>query len=304
VQSVRAPSAEIAALEGPLVARWAYHLVLPRILRKPVRMLRRVKLPRYIGIKGMTALFALTVVAGTVIGGHSMTVVAALTSWGGLAIENVQITGQTEISEVDVLNALAIDDFPSLVTFDVDAARARVESLPWVKQASIKKLYPDTLQVSVAERTPFAIWQHDNAVSLVDRDGRVIVDDVGDRYSGLPFVAGDGAAARAGEFADLIAGVPSLKSRIHAGMLVSQRRWSLVLDNSIEIMLPEDDPEGALVAVAALDEQSGLLSRDIAAVDLRNPDRLVVRLTDSGISTRNSALKEREKLAQKARANT
>jgi cell division protein FtsQ len=303
VQSLEAGETSLAELDA-VKPGWVRRLVLPRFLRKPVRMVLKLRPPRYLGLKGMAALFVATLVAGTVLGGHSLTVVGALTAWGGLAIDGVQITGQSETSEVDVLHALAIDDYPSLVTFDVDAARARVEALPWVKQATIKKLYPDTLQVAVTERTPFAIWQHDVVTSLVDGDGRVITDDVGERYSGLPFVAGPGAAAHVQEFVDLVGGVPSLKPLVHAGVLVSERRWNVVLNGGIEIMLPEEDPAGALVAVAALDAQSGLLSKDIAAVDLRSPERLVVRLTDSGIAARDAALKEREKLARKGRENT
>ena len=279
-------------------------LVLPHFLRRPVRALLKLRPPRHIGLKGMLALFVVTAAAGTVIGGHSMEVVSAVTAWGGLGIENVQITGQSETSEVDVLGALAIDQSPSLVTFDVDAARARVEALPWVKHATIRKFYPDGLRIAVTEKTPFAVWQHDGIVSLVDRDGDRIVDDVDDRYSALPFVVGPGAAPRAAEFADLVAGVPELKSRVKAGVLVSSRRWNVVLDNGVELLLPEEDPSGALNAAAALDGQSGLLSRDIAAVDLRLPNRLVVRLTDAGIAARDTMLKEREKLAKKGKANT
>jgi len=302
LQSVGVDRPDLEAEDAPANPGWAYRIVLPRFLRRPVRALLKLQPPRYFGLKGLAALFGLTAVAGVVIGGHSTAVVAALTSWGGLAIENVQITGQSETAETDVLNALAIDTLPSLVTFDVDAARARVEALPWVQQATIKKLYPDTLQVAVVERTPYAIWKHDDVISLVDKDGKVIVDDVGDRYSALPFVVGPGAGKRAAEFAALVAGAPTLAPRIRAGVLVSERRWNIALDNGVELLLPEEDPAGALVAASALDGENGLLSRDIAAVDLRQPDRLVVRLTDAGLSARDATIKARDKLMKKGKA--
>lgn len=282
-------------------------LVLPRFLRRPVRALMRKhwKLPRAVGIKGTLVLFLATGVAGVLLGGHSMTVAAAVTSWCGLAIENVQITGQSETSEVDVLSQLALGDYPSLVTFDVDAGKARIEAMPWVKEARIKKLYPDTLQIAITERSPFAIWQHDGGVvSLIDKDGKVIIDDVGERYSRLPFVVGDGAEARAQEYVDLVEGVPELKNRIHAGVLISNRRWNVVLDNGVQLLLPEKDPGGALVAVAALDTQNNLLSRDISAVDLRAPERLIVRLSDTGEKARKQVLDDRAKLAKKGAAKT
>lgn len=281
-------------------------IVLPRFMRKPVRALlrRHWRVPRYAGLKGLGLLFLATAVAGTFVGGHTTTVIAAVTSWSGLKISEVEITGQSETSEVDILDRLGIGALPSLVTFDVDGARERVEALPWVKQATIKKLYPDALQIAVSERTPFAIWQHDGRLSLIDREGRVIIDSVGDRYARLPMVVGPGADKRVREFVALMRGLPTLKRRVRAGILVADRRWNIALKNGVEVFLPEGDPEAALVALVAIDDGSGLLSSDIAAVDLRLTDRMVVRLTEAGVKTRAATLKEHEKLAKKAKANT
>ena len=72
----------------------------------------------------------------------------------------------------------------------------------------------------------------------------------------------------------------------------------------MQLLLPEQDPGAALVAVSALDGENGLLSRDIAAVDLRLADKLVVRLTDEGALQRKALLDQREKLLKKGKANT
>jgi cell division protein FtsQ len=281
-------------------------VVLPRILRRPARLLSRLewRVPRYAGTKGLIALFGSTALAGILYGGHATTVLAAIASSSGLGIDSVKISGQSETSEVDVLNRLGLGSYPSLLTFDVDGARSRVESLPWVAEATIRKLYPDTLDIAISERTPFAIWQHGASVTLIDRDGRLIANTVGERYSRLPMVVGDGAGPRASEFTDLVAGFPSIQSRLKAGVLVAERRWNVVLGNGIEILLPESQPQAALAQLVELDETKGLLDRDITAVDLRLPDRIVVRLSQRAASVREELLKERDKLAKKKGAKS
>jgi len=282
-------------------------VVLPRFLRRPTRVLERLAArlpPRRAGTIGLVALFATTAVAGTLIGGHGITVVSAVTAWSGLAIDRVVITGQSETSEVDVLDRLAIGEDPSLLTFDVDAARARVEALAWVETATLTKRYPDTLTVAIRERVPFAIWQHDGRTSLVDRAGAVIVDAVGARYANLTLVVGQGAAARAAEFANLIGAFPDIAGRVRAGAWVSDRRWTVVLDNDVALMLPQDDPAGALHTISQLDAEAALLSREIAAVDLRSDNRLIVRLTDAGLAARKALLKARAATARRAGTNT
>jgi cell division protein FtsQ len=281
-------------------------IVLPRFLRRAARAIekRNWRLPHHTGIKGLILLFVGTAAAGTVVGGHGMTLVSAITAWSGLAIEEVRITGQSEASEVEILDRLAIGPFPSLLTLDVEAAKARVEELPWVEQATLIKLYPGTLEVAITEREPYAIWQHGRVASLIDESGRVLADDVGERYMTLPFVAGRGAAERAKEFTDLVDAFPTIAPMVRAGLLVSERRWTLVLDNGIEILLPQDEPAAALAEVVRADADDALLAREVAAIDLRFHDRMIVRLTEAGVTARLTMLKERAEAAKAARTNT
>ncbi|MCB1501792.1 MAG: cell division protein FtsQ/DivIB [Bauldia sp.] len=267
-------------------------------------MLSRLEwdLPKRIGLKLTAGFFAVTAVAGMVIGGHTLTVASALTAWSGLAIDRVEIKGQSATSEVDVLAKLALGDYPSMVTLDVTGARERIESLPWVKQVTLRKVYPDTLRIQIVERTPFAVWQHGTVFSLIEEDGRVISDRVDARYAGLPLVVGEGADKRAGEFVALMDEFPSLKPKVKAGVLVSNRRWNVMLVNGVEIMLPAEDPADALIQAVALDDGHGVFSREIAAIDMRLSTRLVFRLTEEGAKVRAELLKEREKARKKGSA--
>lgn len=306
MRSVTAEDRDTATIAESVRENASRRIVLPRFMRRPARALRRIdwKLPPYIGVKGLVALFLATATAGVVIGGHGTTVVSAVTAWSGFAIENVKITGQSEISEVDVLDKLAFGQFPSLLTFDLDAAKARVETLPWVKQATLRKLFPDTLEIAVVEREPYALWQHGGALSLIDDAGKVITDRFGDRYASLPRVVGIGAAEKATAYTALIDQFPTIARRARAGVLVSGERWTVVLDNGMQLMLPADSPEKVLATIAELDRDHAVLSREIAALDLRLPGRMVVRLTEEGAVARKALLKERDKLARRGRTST
>ena len=86
---------------------------------------------------------------------------------------------------------------------------------------------------------------------------------------------------RAG-FIDKIRQFPELASRVKGYIRVAERRWDLRLENGITIKLPESGEDEAIAEVLKMDREDGLLSRDIASVDLRLDDRLVVRLTPGG----------------------
>jgi cell division protein FtsQ len=114
---------------------------------------------------------------------------------------------------------------------------------------------------------------------LVDRDGQIVGDQIDD-YANLPLTVGERAPDHAAELVGLLEAEPSLKSRVKAAIWVGDRRWNLMLDRTpdgIEIRLPEDEPESALHDLARLDAEQSLLERQLSVIDMRLPDRLVLR---------------------------
>ncbi|MCX5516963.1 FtsQ-type POTRA domain-containing protein [Kaistia defluvii] len=275
-------------------------------LRRRIRAFSRIdwRVPRHAGLKGTALLFAATGLAGIISADRVGETVTWLSSVSGLAIESVRITGQTETSEIAVLNRLELPPQASLATFDLAAARERVETLPWVETATLRKIYPATLKITIDERKPYVMWQRDQTVSVIDESGRVIGDASEVHYQDLIRVVGQGADKRAGEAIALADTASSIRSRLRAAVLISERRWNLMLDNGVTLMLPQDKPEAALALVAQLDARDGLLSKDIVSIDLRLADRMFVRMTPEAAARRTVAIKEREKLAKRKGAST
>ncbi|MCY1382646.1 Cell division protein FtsQ [compost metagenome] len=106
---------------------------------------------------------------------------------------------------------------------------------------------------------------------------------------------GEGAEKRVKGFVDEVAAYPGLAGKVRAYIRVADRRWDILLENGVRIMLPEDEPMKALAEVERLDSENQLLSRDIASVDLRLDDRVTVQLTASGMEQRQKFLAERKK---------
>lgn len=68
-----------------------------------------------------------------------------------------------------------------------------------------------------------------------------------------------------------------MAQRVVAAVWVSERRWNLRLEGGVEVRLPELGAEEAWSQLADLERQQGLLERDVAMIDMRLPDRLVLR---------------------------
>jgi cell division protein FtsQ len=198
----------------------------------------------------------------------------------GLGVAVVTVSGATHMSEPRILAIAGIDASRSLPLFDVAQAKAKLEADPLIKQASVRKLYPNQIVIEIVERTPYAVWQKDGDVSAIAADGAPI-DEVSDgRYADLPFVVGDGANGRVREYVQLLDAMNELKPRVEAGVLVGQRRWNLRLKSGLDIKLPEDNPQTAVAELLTLQRQSRILEKDALAIDFRVPGKVFVRLTD------------------------
>ncbi len=280
--------------------------VLPRPLRRTARFVGALAsgqyvFPRYAGTVSLVLLFGLTGVCGVILGGHTHAALEATSSTLGFAVDRVNVTGNVETSDIDVLQQLRLDGDTSILTMSVHQARAALMQLPWVADAEVRKVYPDAVDVKLKERKAFAIWQHGQDLSLIERDGSVIAPFVqGSKFSGLPLYVGLGAEAAAAHFDGILSNWPGLRSRLRAIVRVSDRRWNLVFKNGITVKLPHTRVAQALEDLNVMDRERSILSRDIVAVDLRLGDRVTVQLTPQAAERRQAEIKARDKALKKA----
>lgn len=248
-----------------------------------------------VGPISLLAIFAAVGYAGFVQnGGYATFVAREGAPWdiaarvAGFPIKAVTITGQSRLSEQELLQASGVTARDSLPFLDVNAVRDRLMTIPLVKSAQVMKLYPDRVVVAIEERQPHALWQRDGKVVVVSEDG-VPIDEVRDEhYLSLPFVVGDGAQKRMPEFTSLMETAGDLSDRVRAGILVAGRRWNLQMTNGLVVKLPEQDPRIAVEALRRLQKEARILDKDLMSIDLRLADRAIVRLTEDAAAAREA----------------
>jgi cell division protein FtsQ len=200
------------------------------------------------------------------------------TAAAGLAVDAVYVHGRTLTRRAELRAALGVTRDTPILAVDPAAARARIERLPWVARAAVERDLPDTVRISLRERTPMARWQHRGSVQVLDRTGTPVRGAEASRFDDLPLVVGPGAPPETKTILGALRDKPDLAKRVAAAVRVSQRRWNLRMHNDVTIKLPDTDVGGAWARLARLEARYGLLQRDIQAVDLRLPDQMLVRL--------------------------
>jgi len=195
----------------------------------------------------------------------------------GLRVDEVLVVGRQETAGPELLAALGIGRGSPIIGFDVAAARERIEALPWVRDASVERLLPDTVLLSVEERKPLALWQNKGAFALIDYEGVVITrEDLG-RFSNMLTVVGEDAPQHAANLLEMLGAEPELMQLVVAAVRVGGRRWNIRMRDGIDVRLPEQGAATAWARLADYERTNSVLTRDVNVVDLRVPDRLIVR---------------------------
>ncbi|SCY69022.1 cell division protein FtsQ/DivIB [Microvirga guangxiensis] len=258
------------------------------------------RLPRFLGTWLTLGFYTGVVTLGLWQGGHLDTFIRengqphhALARALGLGLESITISGIAQMRESEVLAAGGLNAKQSLVFLDVNELRERLERVPMIESATVRKLYPNELVITLTEREPYALWQNNGELFIIAADGTVIDLMQDERFVDLPFVVGENANARSKEYFALLEAAGPLKSRIRAGTLVAGRRWTLKMDNGMDVRLPEKGAADALARLVKLENEQKILEKDVLAIDLRIADRVVVRLSEEAALARAESLKKK-----------
>ncbi|MBI1179761.1 MAG: FtsQ-type POTRA domain-containing protein [Alphaproteobacteria bacterium] len=269
---------------------------------------RQVQAMRRIG----TAVVVVTVVGGgvglwaaglyPVIGTRMANMVPSLSDISGLTVSRLEISGTKNLDPEEVVLASGVEKGQKIGDIDLGVVREQVESIGWVRTARVSRILPGTIQIAVTERVPYAFWQENRELRLIDRNGVEITQKDLAHFAKLPLVVGQGAPAHARSLFELMESEPALAPRVQAAVRVGDRRWDLRLANGVNVRLPEAGADTAWHKLAALERHEGILERDILNVDLRLPDRITVRLTPDAADARREAAAAAAKAAKAAKA--
>lgn len=212
------------------------------------------------------------------------------------AIHKLSIDGEMQRNNLATVRANVVPRVEGSF-FMVDLARARAvfESVPWVRQALVRRVWPNELRVTLEEHKPAAYWRHeDRDDQLVNQQGEVFDANLGDvEDQPLPTLQGpshataDQARLMLTMLRKLQPALAPLESDIDTVKLTDRGSWTVKLESDAVIELGRGETD-ELVAraerfVRTLPQLRQQYGEPLAYADLRYPHGYAVRL--KGLST-------------------
>ncbi|MBN8607886.1 MAG: cell division protein FtsQ/DivIB [Caulobacterales bacterium] len=202
----------------------------------------------------------------------------------GFAIDDVQVAALDDSPEITAERAAEVralivpEGRQSILALDPLEVKARVESLDWVANVRVRRLWPNDVLVEVQRRREFARWQEDGEISVIDGNGERLLAERAADHDGLPLVVGVGAGPASPPLLSALEHLPEVRERLRALVRVGDRRWNVELTSGTTVALPEAQPERALAQLEDLQNEHALLDRPLAQIDMRVPNRVAIRV--------------------------
>ena len=194
----------------------------------------------------------------------------------GISLQHVRLEGVSDAAAPDIQRVLDMKRGDPLALMDLAAVQKSVESVGWVRQASVRRQLPGVLIITVVERPRLAVWQYKGKSMVVDDQGQIIPEARAPNFLNLPLVVGEGANEQAAAILELMNARPGLMQKTYALGRVDTRRWDIHLKNGTIVKLPALNQDDAMARLDALITERRVLDQGFAEIDLLDPTALQV----------------------------
>ncbi|MBC8749753.1 cell division protein FtsQ [Paraburkholderia sp. WC7.3g] len=220
---------------------------------------------------------------------HALLVLVLLAAGGywliqrpNFALREIQIDGDTEHINSPTVRAGVVGRLKgNFFTVDLDVARQAFEQMPWVRHASVRRVWPNALAVTLEEYKPLGTWGSDQLVSV---DGELFTANQGELDGDLPAFDGpDGTAkevvARYHDFQKWFSAIHETPEEV---TLSPRYAWTVKLSNGTQVELGRERNQDTLAdrskrLTAAWSAVTQRWGKDIEYADLRYPNGFAIR---------------------------
>jgi len=188
----------------------------------------------------------------------------------GLELREILVSGQKRTSKKSLLWAIHMTKGHHMWKQPLESMHTRIESLPWVKSASIQRKLPWTLIVTLVEKNPIAIWQNKGKKCIIDEEGNAIIGALPKKFPELVVIVGPQAPKHVSKLLEQLAAIRTLPP-VKAACFLRSQRWDLYLEGGKMIQLPQEHRGKALRKLLNF----WPMIKDSPKIDLRFPDALI-----------------------------
>ena len=197
----------------------------------------------------------------------------------GFIIKNIEVLGVNHLNKNDIIKIINTNNNINIFNVNIKNIYRNIMYNTWIKKASIKIIYPNTIKVFLTEKKPIAIWQNRYGNSLITKSGDIIFEKNLEKFkNNLPIIIGQNAHKNVHSILNILSSKRNFIKNIWSLTFVNERRWDLHFNQGLTIKLPSKNVENAWQRVVYLHKKFNILSLYLTEIDLRNSNQILGKI--------------------------
>lgn len=187
-----------------------------------------------------------------------------------LPVQRISVTGELEHTQAQAVQDMVQPGLAGgFLKADLQQIRSQLEGLPWIYQATVRRKWPNALEIHVVEELPIARWGKDG---FLNHEGGIFYSDKGGDWDSLPLLSGPEGSAQAlmEKYQRLVEILTPLNLAVRQLAVDERGQVEAVLDGGMQLSLGSEEFLGRMQRFVGI-YRSELAARraDVLRVDLR-----------------------------------
>lgn len=217
--------------------------------------------------------FALTIVLATYIAVRITMVATGRGRVGVVRSVSVSAVSRDAVDLNSVATAVAIAPGTRAWRTNLSEINERVAAVPGVRKSAVRRLPDGNIAVRVQMHHAVAQWFDGQNYFPISADGTIVERADAARSPGAIVFTGPVPD----NIADITNAARTLGDVCDHLEWIDGRRWNIITRDGITVLLPEDNPAGAIGALVGLNQNHQILNRKISLIDMRDNARILVK---------------------------
>ena len=189
-------------------------------------------------------------------------------------IHNISISADTRDNDLTAVQTVAAAGLGAKTnSLNLDSLNRRIAEVPNVQYSSTRRMPNGTLRVRVKLYQAVAQWTDGIAFYPLSSDGTIVQTPSEARDTTAIVFRG----TLPDDISDITAAAHTMIEYIDYMEWIENRRWNIVTNDGITVMLPENDPIAAIRGLKSLNEKQNILAKNINTIDMRDSARILVK---------------------------
>ena len=189
-------------------------------------------------------------------------------------VRNISISADTKNKDLTTMVAAA-GIAPGTHTYSVnlELINERLLNTPGVRESAVRRMPNGNLSVRVHLYRAVAGWTDGTYYYPLSADGTVVNSPSEEKKPGVVMFRGP----LPNDISDITKAATNLIGELDYMEWIDNHRWNLVTSDGITVMLPEENPTGAIASLVVLNDKHNILSKNIKTIDMRDSARILVK---------------------------